>query len=368
MKKLLTIVCAVLFIGAIFAVPAMATCNGPNCGPTTVTGDYQGQAASKDFSFSKSSWFGNDFGFAKAEGFAGGTVETYANSGSIEYEFVGWEYVGGEAGGPGYYEKQHGKCAGKIKYFRRGHPQPNGNNEWVFLGAKKKPVFEEIVNPGFAFEIGSVYAWNTSNTWSFAKDFGMTSLAGAGASTEGGAISSGMAIGPDGCDELVDASASVGGYVSQHNEAGETGYPGGDFVEGGSFSEAGYTATNFGSDAGSGFAVGMAAIHGEATTKGCTFVTIDPYGNHQSLFGSTNAMSNISVCGADIYDGTVSGNGYIAGQVSSRNGLTYGGGVSTFNYLGNISGSGNANLSVVINTGGNSSSVHVSGSSYAGAQ
>jgi len=61
----------------------------------------------------------------------------------------GYFYSGGEAGGPGWYVKDNGTPAGKVKYFANGHPE--GNSEWTFLGATQTPVV--IHNAGLNADI-----------------------------------------------------------------------------------------------------------------------------------------------------------------------------------------------------------------------
>jgi hypothetical protein len=213
-------------------------------------------------------------------------------------------------------------------------------------------------------ESGFVSGENTSNAWSYTKDYGQTSKAGAGAVTEGHMLAGGEAFGLF-CDrETVNTTVQVGGLVEQSNAANEIGYAGGDGVGGGSFSGAEFTAINYGGDGGSSFAADMKCISGKAITKGETYVTIDPDGRNQSLFGTTSAMSQIEVCGCpDSYKGSVYGNGGVEGGVS--NGNTFGSASASFAYTGSHAGSGAATINVNIYNGGNHSTVNVSGHSYA---
>jgi len=216
---------------------------------------------------------------------------------------------------------------------------------------------------GFAQEFGFVSVNDKSCTWSWTRDYGYTSKAGAGAVTEGSAFVGGEAFGLCCGREKVNTEAEIGGSVEQWNHAEESGYSGGDFVVGGSHSGATFTATNYGGDSGRTFAADLEGISGRAITKGDTYVTIDPNGSHQSLYGKTEAMSRIEVCRPDSYQGSVYGVGGVRGGVSS--GKTFGQASSSFNYTGSHSGNGAATINVDLYNGGNSSSVNVSGSSYA---
>jgi hypothetical protein len=322
-------------------------------------------------------------------------------------------FAGVEHGPAGWYEKVKGGNIGTLHYFKNGHPV--NNSEWEYVGNDDPPCndcditaeghyngfasngdrsysrnwtgdeagssgsgyaggtadtyatgadikFRCFKLPGFAFQMGDVVGDVTVNSWSFVRDTGFSSAAGAGTILTGEATSFGLAMGSGCCPQLVDLSATIGGSIQQFNYAGEVGY-GSDFVEAGSSSFAEFEATNYGGDQGCCLAADSVSIEGSASVLGGSYVTIDPYGPNQSLHGCTFASSNINVGSPDYYVGVVGGSGMVQGQVS--NGGTGGGGYSSFSYTGTTSGYGNAQLDVQIHTGYNSSSVHVSGSSFA---
>jgi len=295
--------------------PPPGPCN--DCGDVNASGYYEGSAGdSYDHSKSRSYWgFGDDYGEAGGNGFAGGSVTTFADADDITFRFFG----------------------------------------------------KSFTIPGYAFETGFVDGYSETNAWSYASDFITTSMSGAGATTEGNSLVGGLAVGLGGCKEFVDTTATVGGWVMQENFSSEDSWLwGGTFAVGGSYSDAGYTASNYGYDDGRGLATGLTGISGSATVEGHTLVNVDPFGSSRSIYATTEAMSDINVCHPDFYEGSVSGEGFVQGYAVK--GFTYGGGAANFSYSGDMSGNGGATISADIQTGSNNSSVHVSGSSFSTSQ
>jgi hypothetical protein len=92
--------------------------------------------------------------------------------------------------GPGYYQKIHGENAGEIKYFPNGHPQPQDNNEWVYLGNTPPSCggnWQFNLNlDNFALKMDFDGAWVLGG-YTFGKGFGIgdSSLWAAGAGKGG---------------------------------------------------------------------------------------------------------------------------------------------------------------------------------------
>jgi hypothetical protein len=302
-------------------------CPGDQTAELTITG----QAVKTDVSHSETGWWGNynDKAHAEATGYGGFNMELYANADGKTLEIVGWKRV------------------------------------WFF----HVPIFDLVPNPadveGFGF--GKGYA----NAWSYALDFGRTSMSGAGAYSGGKAFVHGEATGIKGCQEFIIAELWIGGSVSQWNQAGETGYSNGQFVDGGNSSFASGLGNTFLNDTGQtysilGFELGGAELTGYVknghlvSTQGSTFVTIDPYGSYRSFYGTTQNSASVNFgCKLNPVNSAVGGTGGIAGMVN--NGVAYAGGQATFDYSGSTNGAGNATINGTIQPG----TVFVSGSAHA---
>ena len=240
------------------------------------------------------------------------------------------------------------------------------SNDWAEAGASgfvNGTLTTHASGLFYASESGSIRGCDQSDAWSYAKDFGRTSKAGAGASTEGAIITKGKAFGVCCGRELVDSTVTVNGDIFQNNYAAETGYGQGQGVDGGSSSFANFTASDRDVDTGCCYASDVNSISGNAEVQGHTVVNIDPYGSHRSFDARTRAMSDINVSGASMYTGSVGGNGGVGGLV--QNNGAYAGGNASFAYTGAHSGNGAAQISASVYNGGNYSSVSVSGSSHA---
>jgi len=357
MKKLF-IVCLI----AVFAVVganafAWGDCPGPQCGSNTADGLYQANAYDHDKDFSKSSWHGNDKAKGEAAGNAGGTLETYANGGDTQipiYEEVAvsglwkkfhegqWEWINPPGWNNSYWEYQDGYWEYKTRDLNYS---PSYHSGWEFdhYNYETQLVgYDTISNP--AFEAGFVIGISDAKAWSWAKDFGKTSKAGAGAKFEGFALSSGVAIGEGGCDELVTSNLYVEGSVYQYNEAAETGYYAGG-ISGGNDSGAYFYAVDNDQDSGNGFASDINFVSGKAITKGETFVTIDDKGSHRSIFGTTNNFAKIETHDT-LQQANVYGNGGVGGVI--KNGNSFAGGNANFSYSGATFGKGSATLKATV--------------------
>lgn len=303
-----------------------SNCPGDQTAELTITG----QAVKTDVSHSETGWWGNynDKAHAEATGYGGFNMELYANADGKSLEIVGWKRV------------------------------------WFF----HVPIFDLVPNPadveGFGF--GKGYA----DAWSYALDFGRTSMSGAGAHSGGKAFVHGEATGIKGCQEFIIAELWIGGSVSQWNQAGETGYPNGQFVDGGNSSYASALGNIWLDDTGQtynilGFELGGAELTGYVknghlvSTQGSTFVTIDPYGSHRSFYGTTQNSASVNFGNLNPVYSEVGGQGGIAGMVN--NGISYAGGQASFNYSGSTLGNGNATINGTLKPG----QVFVSGSAHA---
>jgi len=329
MKKMFMYVLMLLFI--LTAGGAMA-CGGdePCDGDQTATLSIQGQAVKYDDSYSATGWWGNynDKAEALATGISGFDMNLYANADGGSLEIVGWKRV------------------------------------WFF----HVPIFDFVPNPADVDGVG--FAKGKAHAWTYALDFGRTSLAGAGAHSGGKVFVHGEAFGVQGCPESIEAMLWLGGDVSQWNMAGETGYPNGQFIDGGNGSYASALGNAFFSDSGQSYSIlghgfggaelnaGLRDYH-LVETQGSTFVHIDPYGSYRSFYGNTQNSANVNFRGLDPVHSAVGGNGGIAGQIN--NGVAYAGGQATFDYSGSTSGAGNATIKGSIQPG----SVFVSGSAHA---
>jgi hypothetical protein len=299
---------------------------GSGAGDQTAESTITGQAVKKDFSYSSTWWWGNwnDKAYAEATGFGGFDMEMYANADGGSLEIVGWR--------------------------------------WIF------PIFDFVPNPadvdGFGFAKGKAKAWT------YAFDFGQTSMAGAGAFSGGKVYVSGEATGVNGCPEWIQATLWIGGNVFQKNEAGETGYSNGQFVDGGNWSQASALGNASFNDSGQtynllGWVLGGAELEAGIKnyhivgTQGSTFVTIDPNGSYRSFYGTTQNSTFVNFGQLNPVSSNVAGAGGIAGMVN--NGVAYAGGQATFSYSGSTQGNGNATISGNIQPG----TVFVSGSAHA---
>lgn len=260
-----------------------------------------------------------------------------------------------------------GQAASSDYSFRRSHC--GCGNDWAQAGAGglvNGTLTTQAEGLFYASQSGWVRGCNSSDTWSYAKDFGTTSKAGAGASTQGSITTFGEAFGFC-CDkELVDSTVTISGNVFQNNYAAELGYNQGQGIDGGSSSFANFTASDRDRHVGQTYCRSLSdynSISGDASVQGHTTVSIDPYGSHRSFDGRTCAMSDINVNGASAYQGTVGGNGGVGGLV--QNNGTFAGANASFSYTGAHAGNGAAQISASIYNGGNYSSVSVSGHSHA---
>jgi len=204
----------------------------------------------------------------------------------------------------------------------------------------------EATGYGFAHVSGGGDADANAKAWSWAKDYGTTSKAGAGAKTSGDAFAAGLAIGFDFCKNTVDTTVYVGGSVHQYNEAGETGYSAGG-ISGGNNSGGSFFAQDRDLVKGYGIVADTNSIDGGMITKGKTEVSIDPYGYHRSISGSTENMTKI--CADHIVQANVYGSGGVGGSISKGGNVA--GGVAEFSYSGATYGSGSANINANVTPG-----------------
>jgi hypothetical protein len=367
MKQIFALILAVLFV---FVGAAAFACGGPGeprcTEPNAVAyGDVFFQAPSYDFSFSKSNWgWGNDWAMASGGGAAGGEIVNFASAGSKPIYEWDFGYYGGEAGGSGWYIKDKNPQSpqyGRVQYFRNG--QPENSSEWSFLG-NNYGWHKDLVGyePGFAYQGANGFAWSKTDTYTFAIDFGTTSMAGAFGKFEGFAIGGGIAIGDCGDRESSLTTVYLQGGVGQANYAEESGYSFGSFVQGGNESYVDFTAQVTNSDTGRDFAASGAFIGGSAITGGNTVVSIDPYGATRSISACTGNFASFGTNGT-VLGSSVTGDGFVAGLI--QNGANYAGGSANFAYNGANYGAGGANLNATIWTGANSSTASVSASSFA---
>jgi hypothetical protein len=368
MKKLFFTLIAVMVLG-LFASYGLACPPGQECGDNTAAGTYQANAAGSDYDYSSTRWRGNwnDGGEAYAGGAAGGTLETYGNGGySMEpvYDDVlvsklyrKWE--------PGKWEWHwYGWKYEEGHWTYKTFPPTANPHGWEFVSnnyERQIVGYERVNNP--TGQGGFITGTATPKAWAWSKDYGRTSMAGAGAVFEGSAFSMGYAFGREGCPEWVSSDLFISGEVYQRNWAGETGYSAGG-ISGGNESGASFTAGDFDLDVGNGFAFDMNYVSAKAITKGMTQVSIDPYGNYRSISGFTENFAQVMPgCGATLYESSVYGSGGLSGIIG--NGPSYGAGDVSFSYNGNTYGAGSANLNATVITGPNSTTVTVSGSSTA---
>lgn len=220
---------------------------------------------------------------------------------------------------------------------------------------------------GYASESIDGFARGESDTWSYAKDYGKTSKAGAGAKIEGCAVVDAEAFGFFGYSH-VEGYTFFAGSLSQANNANEVGYAYGDGVSAGNNSFVSFdVATKGFEDTGFLFcsADGKDKIHGEALTLGKSEVTIDNTGDHRYVKAETFTKSEIdsSVCRTTAF---MSGAGGVNGQISNQYGAVAGGGAA-FSYTSRATDSarGAASLDAQIRKTSGSTTVSVHSSSYA---
>jgi len=372
-KKLLVVASAVLFLASAGNVMAWGWnwgdngCSGWECaspiGDVTLNLNAQDVDIDTDFSTTGHRGNHNDEAFAKATGYVGFDVDFFANG--TEKRWTGER-------GPDTYEGEHchgNSCTGWFRQKENGqikYKTHYSGNGYEYLGEHKvegEKIYEYKSNPAGVFGIGM--AEGDAHAWSYAKDYGKTSKAGAGAKTGGSALLTGFAYGKGGCPESITGTLWVGGDVYQRNEAGETGYPDGQFVNGGNESWAGGLASK---DVNGFSFFGIKEILLDGTyvregveTSGHTKVTIDPYGSYRSFHGTTYNSANVDFGRhLNLQNSYVGGQGGVAGMVTNGNG-SYASGQATFNYTGSTQGSGNAEISGSVTPGG----VFVSGSAQA---
>jgi len=385
-KKLLvlTLACTLLFgIGNAFAT----TCGGqdePACGKNIADTSPVANGASSDDSDASTGL--NDNANSFAFGSAGGTLTVHADAGYdkepiFEEVHVSNTWEKEEAGryinvgnyngdyykwGSDYYECSLGsmfcrydKVPGEVK--EQDFPINAKPEGWTFVRANteiQQTGWNYIPKPADAY--GTILGYSESKAWSWAKDYGLTSKAGAGAKFEGFAISGALALGVEGCEETIVSDLFVGGTVAQANNAGEIGYNAGG-VSGGNQSSANFYATDTNSVSGDGYAYDGNYISGSAITKGDTKVSIDPTGNFRSISAKTSNFASIETSGV-LQSSNVQGTGAVGGVIS--NGLSFAGGTSSFSYNGSTFGTGNATLNSSVVTGPNSTTVISTGSAH----
>ena len=214
------------------------------------------------------------------------------------------------------------------------------------------------------------------NAWSWSKDFGFTSKAGAGAKIDGSwcdVFVIGESFGLGGDIESTYTEIGFGGFGTQYNFAGEEGYNAG-FAIGGNTSGFEFEASNeylsegqswklfgFIPIPGSGV-LGFKGIDGGAITKGKTEVSIDPYGYNRSVYAMTQNETSINVNAQNV-NGNVWGNGSVQAGISGYGG--YAGGSATFNYNGQFNGNGYATTYNSVNRNGSGITATSSASSSA---
>lgn len=317
MKKLFVILFMVLSL--VMAGSNAMACEGNECegGDSTVSGYYFAQPMDYDKSFSK---VGNDYGFAEGIYGVGGEMNTFANAEGCSRE---WVWTG----------------------WFRGH--------WEYT-------------PNEAFQEGSILATSEAKAWSWAKDYGLTSKAGAGIKAEDGfVIISGFVKGKGGEPEFISSRVIYGADFYQKNAANEVGYSAGDVF---AFNQSGlnFEASEYWKEGTFlGFHLNGADYTPDVITKGKSEVTIDPSGNYRSIAAHTENMSYMESLPNDMtmHYANVYGNGYVGGVIS--NGAAFAGGNVNFMYNGYTEGQGQAQLDAVVKTYGQGTTAYVSGSSSA---
>lgn len=326
-KNLFLVVGLVVMLSAGLAFGFGGDCQGPCEDQNYVDGSASAQAVDKTFSWDSTFWFGNWNDNAKAKG----DVFIYGDAG----------FTASASGG--HHEL---KWVGPKWY----------NWDLVY---EENPADGEIIMSLHSPEIKS---------WSYAKDYGLESKAGAGAVIESDRHDGFIkveAMGLEGCDETAYTNLGVGGNLYQENEAGETGYNDGTSAQGGNSSGLGFYAGKSDSDSGQtysilgyefgGAEVYMKGIEGKAITKGSTEVSVDPYGNHRSAYATTSNMSKVNF--DNLQESNVWGGGGVG--AAAVKGSTFAAGNASFNYNGYTAGNGDATVKAKINTSYNGSSAFV---------
>ncbi|MFW9871773.1 MAG: hypothetical protein ACFFG0_01640 [Candidatus Thorarchaeota archaeon] len=233
----------------------------------------------------------------------------------------------------------------------------NDNAEAIASGNAGGTVDTHGVGLFYVKEKGELNAFDISNTHTFAKDFGLTSISGACAYTEGEVTAKGEVYGLS--LGMVENDVYVDGYVDQASNANENW--GQTFANGGNESRASFLASKSESECGIFWVRETTSIGANAMTKGGTLVTVDPFGSHRSAYATTGNMTKINSC--NLEQASVYGAGRVS--VGAGNGMAFAGGTAHFQYNGSTFGMGGATVNAAIHTAGNYSSANVSGSSFA---
>jgi len=140
MKKLLLVL--VVLMTLFVSVPAIA-CHGPGCNDVTVDADAGVTLINSVLGSYKNSDLAGGYSVASVD------AEAMAHATGEDYTTYEWDYIPGhwtQDGEAGWYQKQHGgQNIGKLKFFPNGHPQPQDNNEWVFVRGIYIPGHFELV-------------------------------------------------------------------------------------------------------------------------------------------------------------------------------------------------------------------------------
>ena len=234
---------------------------------------------------------------------------------------------------------------------------------------------EKYISP-FAQSLSIVDAhFNGATTWSYAKDIGKESYAGAGGLIEADRCNVfviGDAFGLNGAHETSQTTIGFGGVIFQDNRAYETrsvGYAEGfnesslSFEATKTFGNSGQSWTLFGFPIPGAGTIGYEGISGNAYTKGSSFAKIDPNGPYRFATAGTQNMSQISIDARNVNAfAFVSGSGSVFAGIA--NGGSYAQGSGNFNYTGQFSGNGNAETFNSVNVGPNGSHVFSSSSAH----
>ena len=332
LRKILMLVVSLMFVSSM----ALAVVDeGGESNTGTVIGNYHAEAWDLDESYS---FTFNDHGYAGGEYMIGGKLDTFADA-------------------EGY------SC--KLVHDDR---YPN----WMWWKVKWE------YTPNEAYQEGSIKAESEAKAWSWAKDYGLTSKAGAGIKAEDGYVRfEAWVSGRGGDDESIRSQVLYGADFIQHNAANEIGYAAGGVSAGNESGLYFYGVTPYHDWSGlemiaSYFGLMRENYTPDVITKGKSEVTIDPYGDYRSIVAHTENMSDISFPGGSrcnpspsvyLQEANVWGNGNVNGVIG--NGGAFAGGSASFNYSGYTNGSGSADMNAYVNTHGDTTKVFVSGSSRA---
>jgi len=203
------------------------------------------------------------------------------------------------------------------------------------------------------------------HAWSWAKDYGMLSKAGAGAVINGDWCDVsviGIGFGLAGDPETTLTEVGIGGHIFQKNGAGETGWPEGTYAEGENKSELSFYANKYDQDIGQSgwFIIDLpgafditGGVEGSAIVKGKTEVRVQPYGSHRSAFATTQNSAEINF---ENYTGGIGGYGNVS--AAAIKGGSFAAGAAGFGYNGINNGNGIATVDANLTPG--TSSVHSS--------